>query len=176
VKKSSKVAYYEGIKHYDHLGFCFSSLLGLRRVSPLSTSKQGSKRRTRWTDAEKVNRATDVQLQLPPRRYVRTYVRGSPITAEGLAQGCPLSPFLASAQRPPHRPNAKLCNRAKARLEDQSYPGDDNLGLLAQTKTYIDDTNLLVLPFRDIYHGSSLLLQNLERPSEFTSTTTKQKY
>jgi hypothetical protein len=71
--------------------------------------------------------------------------------AEGFAQGCPLSPFLASLVLNVLLTdlNAKLRNRSKARLEDQSYPGDDNLGSLAQTKSYIDDTNLL-LPFRDI--------------------------
>ena len=45
--------------------------------------------------------------------------------------------------------NKQLQIRAQTRLSNHTYPGDDNLGSLAQTKSYIDDTNIL-LPYRDI--------------------------
>jgi hypothetical protein len=42
-----------------------------------------------------------------------------------------------------------LLSISRTRLTNQSYPGDDNLGSLSQTKSYVDDTNTL-LPHRDM--------------------------
>jgi hypothetical protein len=45
--------------------------------------------------------------------------------------------------------NEALRDRSKTRQANHSCPGDDNLGSLSQTKSHIDDTNML-LPCRDI--------------------------
>jgi hypothetical protein len=70
---------------------------------------------------------------------------------EGFAQGCPLSPLFASLVLNIllTEINKELRTRAAIRFADHSYPGDDNLGSLAQTKSYIDDTNL-ALAYRDL--------------------------
>jgi hypothetical protein len=71
--------------------------------------------------------------------------------AEGFAQGCPLSPFFASIVL--HilltNLNSELRSRALTRRVNKTFPGDDNLGSLAQTKSFIDDTTIL-LPYCDI--------------------------
>jgi hypothetical protein len=71
--------------------------------------------------------------------------------AEGFAQGCPLSPFFASLVLNIllSELNSELQLRAKTRLKNHTYPGDDNKGSQSQTKSFIDDTNAL-LAYRDL--------------------------
>ena len=70
---------------------------------------------------------------------------------EGFAQGCPLSPLFAALVLAILLTdiNSDLRSRAAGRRADGTYPGDDNLGSLSQTKSYIDDTNL-ALAYRDL--------------------------
>jgi hypothetical protein len=71
--------------------------------------------------------------------------------AEGFAQGCPLSPLFASLVLCELLTdlNEELRGRSKTCLTNHSHPGDDNLGSLSQTKSHVDDTNML-LPCRDM--------------------------
>jgi hypothetical protein len=71
--------------------------------------------------------------------------------AEGFAQGCPLSPFFAClvlhillTDR-----NESLRLRTLTCHANHTFPGDNGMGSLAQTKSYLDDTNIL-LPYQDL--------------------------
>jgi hypothetical protein len=104
--------------------------------------------------------------------------------AEGFTQGCPLSPLFASLIL--HELltdlNEVLRDRSKTRQTNHSCPGDDNLGPLSQTKSYVDNTNML-LPCRDISWfletftklGEPLgIAPNCSKTQILTSTTTSE--
>jgi hypothetical protein len=59
-------------------------------------------------------------------------------------QGCPLSQFFASLVL--HILLSDIDNqlrtRSRTRLSDHTHPGDENLGSLSQTSSFIDDTNM----------------------------------
>jgi hypothetical protein len=71
--------------------------------------------------------------------------------AEGFTQGCPLSPFFTCLVL--HilltDLNTSLRLHALTRHTDHTFPGDDGMGSLAQTKSYLNNTNI-VLPYRDL--------------------------
>jgi hypothetical protein len=71
--------------------------------------------------------------------------------AEGFTQGCPLSPFFVCLVihilLTDLNASLRLCTLTCH--TNHTFPGDDGIGSLAQTKSYLDHTNN-ILPYQDL--------------------------